>query len=188
MWDRFLWGIIDEANTAETDIAETEESQTDSVSSVAEASITPYDFYESLQDNEAIPFQMSEKSKVFLQEHPELFPTQDQLKAQDYTNTEIEFKHLQKNIGLYGDRLIKSPSTMVIEIEETEMEDGIIISQLNLIDDVGLQYYVIYIGTLEDVYQNDMISVWGLPLAMVQFANTGGGTSVAPLLAGSYVE
>lgn len=56
-------------------IADIQEPLTDSVSSAAEVSVAPYDFYEWMFEQVMDLNDMSEKSAVFLQEHPQLFPT-----------------------------------------------------------------------------------------------------------------
>ncbi len=55
------------------------------------------------------------------------------------------------------------------------------------LDDDGNQYYIFYLGELPDIFEEDTIGVYGLPLSMSRFANTGGGTTLCPVLAGSWI-
>lgn len=56
------------------------------------------------------------------------------------------------------------PELQVVQISETEMDTNQYLTDINAIDLNGQQYYIFYNGVLDDVFENDWISAYGLPL------------------------
>ena len=86
------------------------------------------------------------------------------------------------------DKLFVLPSVYVLQILEEEIYEGDYITEVNVIDEEGDQYYILYYGELTDVYEDDTISVVGLPLGNSSFENTDGGQTLVIVIAGSYIE
>lgn len=59
---------------------------------------------------------------------------------------------------------------------------------INTIDYAGQQYYILYDGVLDDIFDGDWICVYALPLGATTFENTEGGETWTIPMAGSYVE
>lgn len=49
-------------------------------------------------------------------------------------------------------------------------------------------YEVISLCLYNDVYEDDIISIYGLPIGKTAFDNVSGGTTLAIVVAASYVE
>jgi hypothetical protein len=139
------------------------------------------------QTNEVFPFTITDKAKEFLGSNAILFPTKAETAATPFTDTSIGYKHLEKSISNYGDKLIYIPEAGVVEISEVKDGDKTI-TIINVIDETESQFIIYYFGSLTDVFKEDYISVYGLPLGMSSFKNTGGGTTTVAVLAGSYVK
>jgi len=149
---------------------------------------SPAFLYEALQKTETTPFTLTEKAKVFLKENPSLFSTKSKDALASFVNSDIEYKHLNKNINNYGDKLIKLSEAYVVEIAEEELEKDFKVTTINVMDENENQYMVYYIGAVEDVFEKDIISVYGLPIGQSGFENTNGGSTNCIILAGSYVK
>ena len=75
-----------------------------------------------------------------------------------------------------------------MEIAEEELEKDFKVTTINVMDENENQYMVYYIGAVEDVFEKDIISVYGLPIGQSGFENTTGGSTNCIILAGSYVK
>ena len=157
------------------------------------ASLTKSDLYQSLANvAENVPFTLSSKSKSFIKEHENLFPTTDAAEVSEYVDESIEYKHLAKSISDYDDKIILRYG-YVRQIweetiwEETNSDGNITLTQINLYDSEGNQYYIYYFGKV-DIYEGDYVYIAGLPLATSSFKNTDGGSTLCIVVAGSYIE
>ncbi len=177
--------------------AGTEESETPGMTETAAAEIPDeeqayvLDFYTQLQDNEIISYELNEKAKSFLTENYEYFPLDAEGGAvyeENAIDYSIETRDINKNADKFGDRLMAIWGAGVVQIREFSYGDDVA-TYLNLVDGEGNQYLVYYLGELPDVYENDVLSlVIGLPLGVGTFDNTGGGSTWAVVLAGSYIS
>lgn len=152
---------------------------------------TPYEFYkylsENLDEDDNFYFKLNQKASTFLKNNETLFPTSSIEAVQNVTDFALSFAHIAKNDSKYGDQIMCIPVASVVQISETEIQDGKYLSELNIIDEVGNQYYVFYIGELPNILENQTVTVYGLPLSMSKFDNTDGGQTLCPILAGSCV-
>lgn len=152
-----------------------------------------YNFYELARDASTIPYEISDKAGTFLKAHGNLFPISADKFLKDNDSDLVDFdldaKHILKNKEKYGDMLIALPELGVTQIWEDKAEnsDGYY-SVINATDpSSGQQYIIIYNGSL-DVFENDYISCFGLPLDTSSFENTDGGGTLVIVLAGSVIE
>ncbi|ROR28498.1 hypothetical protein EDD66_10480 [Mobilisporobacter senegalensis] len=175
----------------ESEVSNEDNGKTNSISnevnSESSGEITPYDIYSVTQENEVVPYTLNEKATVFLKEHPNYFPTKNITDLVNYVDYELEYKHIAKSPQKYGDKLMEISLAQVVEIYE-EMLDTITFTTINIVDENGQQYYVLYIGSAEDVFEGDYILTEGLPLGISSFENTDGGNTVVAVVAGSYIE
>mgnify|MGYP004665266277 CR=1 FL=1 len=81
---------------------------------------------------------------------------------------------------------MKTPECYVIKAEESG-EGKTTVTEIQMNDSDYNYYYVIYIGSL-DVYKDDTVQVYGVPVGMTSFENVGGGTTVSLVMAGSYIQ
>lgn len=176
---------------ADQDIQIMEEDQDTQVLDVTDDTfeITPLQFYDTLQHGENLSYTLNEKAVRFLKEHSELFPLADadESKLEELTDYGIEARHVEKNSDKFGDKLMSVPLVQIVQIDEEEIADSQYVSSLNVVDSNGQQYYVYYMGELEDIYSEDVVNIVGLPLGYSYFENTDGGQTFAVILAGCTV-
>ena len=146
------------------------------------------DFYVALGDNEVVPFTVTDKAQAFLTAHPDLFPASGESAADGYIDYSLDTKHVNKNPDSCGDRFMYLDDVYVSQIFETDLTSGLTLTELNVADINLDQYYVLYIGKLGGVFEGNEVSVVGLPLNTSSFENTGGGTTLVIVLAGSYIQ
>lgn len=137
-------------------------------------------------NNSNMQFILTDNAKNFIKEHENILPTNNFEDIKNIVDNTIEFKHLQKNISNYGNTLIKPNVSYVTQINEVDYYDNkLTIIQMGTIDNF---YYIYYFGTLDDIYNSDQITVYGLPIATTSFTNVSNTTTQAVVLVASYVS
>lgn len=152
---------------------------------------TPYFIFDAI--SASIPegdnaFAVGTKETAFLQAHPQLFPAASAADCSAFVDSSISYKHIAKSEANYGDKLM-SVTGYVIGVSETAPEiTGLSkpLTELQIVDDDGNCYTIYYIGSV-DIFEDDTVTVIGLPLDMTSFSNVSGGTTIAPVIAGSYI-
>ena len=169
-FDEMTGGGLDESN--DTEVSES----------------TVLQFFEDIQDNDVVPFTLTEKAKVMLSENESLFLENKNEGLEEHTDTSLEYKVLTKNIDKHGDKLIYLPEAYVISIDETELDEGTTCSELHLVDAEENSFYVLSLSAYDDIYEGDVVSAYALPIGETSFENISGGTTLAIMLAGCYME
>lgn len=148
---------------------------------------TALKLYQELEDNEVIPYSLTDQTKSFLKKHNELFPANEGIDSSfvDYT---ADSRQILKNPGKFGDKLVYLPSVSVVQVGETEIADNEYLTEVNVMDGNYQSYYVIYRGELPDVYENTEVTIYGLPLGVANYENIGGGATITIVLAGAEVD
>ena len=197
-----LSGSEETAETKAPTIAETEE-QTDAQTAAQsepvyieesqgsrKAEIGAYDLYAALQENDLFTYTLNDKMKEFLQTYEDLFPASsvDDIAAAGVVDLSLEARQIMKNTSRYGDRLMFLPELQVVQIIESEVNTDQYLTEINVADLQGQFYYIIYNGVLDNVFEDDWISAYGLPLGATTYENTAGGETWTIPMAGSYVE
>lgn len=145
------------------------------------------DLYEYIGENsEDIPYTISPKAKTFLNDHPEVCAAKKVNSIKKYVDASIEYKQVEKNQNKFGDKIMKTPECYVIKVNESG-EGNSTITEIQVCDADSNYYYVIYNGSL-DIYKEDTVQIYGVPVGMTSFENVGGGTTVSLIIAGSYVH
>ena len=152
--------------------------------------IGAYDLYAALQENDLFTYTLNDKMTEFLQKYEDLFPASsvDDVMAAGVVDASLEARQIMKNPSRYGDRLMFLPELQVVQIIESEVDTDQYITEINVADLQGQFYYIIYNGVLDDVFVDDWISAYGLPLGATTYENTAGGETWTIPMAGSYVE
>lgn len=162
---------------------ETSEENTDAASNIDGVG----DWFEYIgQNSDQIPFTISPKAKSFLNDHPEICSVKNVKDVKKYIDSSIEYKKVEKNQNKFGDKVMKTPECYVIKAEESGKGDNTI-TEIQMNDSDYNYYYVVYIGSL-DIYKDDTVQVYGIPVGMTSFENVSGGTTVSLVMAGSYVQ
>lgn len=141
--------------------------------------------FDQLQENDSMPFTMTEKAKSMLDTHPELFQA-DQSNPDQYLDSSLTYRQLSKNIDNYGDRLISIPNAYVVSAYETDLGEYCL-SEFHLYDNDGNSYYVFSLVSY-DIYDGDTVTCYGLPIASTSFENVSGGTTLAIVLVSSHLQ
>lgn len=132
-----------------------------------------------------VDYNIPDKSLVFLDEHPNFFPAQSLDEINDFVDTTIEAKYLDKSHTDFGDKLAKIENIRVINVEFYEN----FIPQVTVIqgyDNSGYFYYILYLGDI-DVFNSDYINLYALPIGKGEFHTTFGAQMI-PMYVASYIE
>lgn len=166
-----------------------EVNSTEAVSEIVDNKINAFSLYSQLQDNDTIPYVLNDKAVQFLKNHDDLFSvkSENQLSDKSLIDYDLQYKHIAKNPDKYGDKLMVLPDLLVGQIFETDLGEDQYFTEINASDVNGQQFYLLYNGELEDIFEEDAISVVGLPLGTSSFDNIEGGQTLVAVLAASYV-
>lgn len=178
--EKFLSDLTDELNETSAEYEAQLEEEFAEESKV-------YRLYYSLSKNEVYPYTISEKASEALLWNSGLFPAKKFKKIRNYIDYDISYKHIAKNPTKYGDSLICISPAYVISCSETEIDEETTLTELQLEDSDGNNYMVIYIGSI-DVFENDIVECYALPLGTSSFENISGGTTLAIVTAGSFIN
>lgn len=132
-------------------------------------------------------YTMSQKSIDFINAHEELFPAAGVDDLTQYVNNEIGYKNISKSPDSYGDEIMVVDYSGVVHISEEKVGSDTF-TTLQTYDEDGNSYLVYYFGALPDVLDDDYVKIYGVPLGTTSFDNVSGGTTLAVVLGGSYVE
>ena len=146
------------------------------------------ELYEFLEENSGYDYSMSTTAADFIEAHEDLFPAKDTSVLEQYTDRSVEYKHLNKNVEKYGDKLFADDEMYVLDIHEEDLGEGEYLTILQVLDNSGNSFIIFYMDELPDVFKEDTVSVCGLPLGVTSFDNVGGGSTIAVVLAGCKVE
>ena len=137
-----------------------------------------------LQDSNP-SFKLTEKAITTLTNNEKLFLDNSNSKIDSMTDLSINNKMLTKNIDKYGDKLILVENAYVIAIKEQELENITISTiQVSADDDI---YYIYSLSTYDNVFDGDIINIYGLPIGQTSYENVSGGATHAIVLAGAYI-
>lgn len=157
-------------------------------SAVAGTDMTVLQFFEALQDNDIVPFVLTDKAKIMLSEKEDLFLKNSADGLDRYTDTFLDYKVLTKNIDKHGDQLIYLAQTYVLSIDETQLDEETTFSEVHLMDADGNSFYVLSLTAYDGIFEGDVVKAYALPLGKTAFENVSGGTTLAIVLAGCYLE
>ena len=138
---------------------------------------------------DSITFSMNSSSKSFVEEHMDLFPaTTEQASAEvdALIDPSIGYPQIEKSLTSVQDKLCLRENTYVIQVGEIN-ERGSIITTLLVGDKNGDYFYIIYNGSLPEIYSDMYVDFIGLPIAITSFDNIGGGITNAAVIAASSV-
>lgn len=164
----------DVQTTAQTDAqtaAQSEPAYIEESQGSQKVEIGAYDLYAALQENDLFTYTLNDKMTEFLQTYEDLFPASsvEDIIAAGVVDASLEARQIMKNPGRYGDRLMVLPELQVVQIIESEVDTDQYITEINVADLQGQFYYIIYNGVLDDVFVDDWISAYGLPLGATTY-------------------
>ncbi len=165
------------------------ETKTDNNSDKAKTD-SPISKYTQLQETlteSDLAFSMNEDAVSFITEHSDFFPgsSKNEGAMGDCLDYEVDYQHIAKNPSKYSKKLIYVGGT-VVDCEENETDDGTI-TFLQITDESGYNYCLYYLGTLENVFEQEEVWGYALPFGMVTFENMGGNYTEAVIGAATYI-
>ena len=158
-------------------------SLSDNSSDTSSENISFLELLEELQNGSVVPFTINDNAKKMLKENEDLFTGNGVYDLHPFTDFSLDYRMLSKNIDKYGDKLIFVPELYVMSISETTIGDKIF-TETQLMDENEFVYYVFSEASYDDIYEDDIVSFYGLPLGQTSFENVGGGTTLAIVFAG----
>ena len=172
-----------------TNTAEVQDTADTASAEEAVAAMSKVELYQALgKESEGNSgYSMSQKSVDFINAHEDLFPASGLDALTSYVDSEIGYKNISKSPDNYGDQIMVVDNAGVISINEEKVGDNTF-TTFQAYDDAGENYLVYYFGALPDVFEDDYVKIYGAPLGTTSFDNIGGGTTLAIVLGGSYVE
>lgn len=136
-------------------------------------------------DNMDNSMELSDSSKEYIESNPNLFPANSYEDVSSLINHEIAYKHIMKSPGKYDSTFLQI-SGVVVDIEEITNGDRYV-NIIHTMDDRFDSYYTCYIGELPDIFEEDYITIVGIPLGVSSFSNVSGGTTNVIMIAASRI-
>lgn len=140
---------------------------------------SPADIYQALSEasiDTEYEFTLTDDAVNFMNSHPDFFPgSESNLEAMtEEVDTSVDFPQISKKQTQYSDRLV-CVSGFVLDCEEVEIEEkNLTITAIQFMNEVtSYNYYVYYIGALDDVVEDTYVTCYVLPFGTVTFENMG---------------
>lgn len=133
---------------------------------------------------------LDELTYNYFVKHYELFPAltpEAQKRAKAEVDPNITSRHLNKNLSPYLDQMIEV-SGYVVDIIEEEIDEGITLAEIHIVDDNDNSIIGFYAHTTGDILQDDYVTMRGVPATFYSFENVGGGTTNSVLIGVSTIE
>lgn len=132
---------------------------------------------------------LDKQSYNFISSNPDLFPALSKeaiQKTKKLEDDKITSKHLNKNVKPYLEQMVNFAGD-IIQIQEETLDDGTPVSVI-LIEDMDFNaiFAIGYHST--EFLEGDFVEVWGLPLGPYNYENVDGGTTLAQVIATSFIE
>ncbi len=167
-------------DTTQTDTAQpAEDSKSDDKTASA------LEQYQWIAENASTTFTIPDSAASFINAHPDFFPgnSSNTGAMSDATNYDVTYPMLAKSAKKYSDKLFNIYG-YVTDVEEAD--DGSM-TYIHIVDADSNSYIAYYLGSI-DIYKEDTVTGYLLPLDNIQFANVSGGYTEAVVFAAAYVE
>jgi len=133
--------------------------------------------------------QLTQKSIDFIAEKYKFFPAEGKeiQQVKNQTNNSIAHQHLAKNVQPYFDTFTTF-SGRIVSINAATNEQFGEIAWIHIIDDRMNSYQVLYNHSTKNIFKDDYIRFWGVPVGKSGFENVGGGYTNVQVFAASHIE
>lgn len=141
--------------------------------------------YQWIAENAATTFTIPDSAAAFITAHPDFFPGNENNTGamSDCATYEVTYPMLAKSAKKYSDKLIDVYG-YVVKIEETE--DGTK-TFIRIQDTDGNNYIAYYLGSIE-IFEQDEVNCYLLPLDNIQFENMDRNYTDAIACAAAYID
>lgn len=132
---------------------------------------------------------LNKTSSKFINGHSNLFPAKtdtDVNATKSLIDHSISYKHLDKNITPYLEKLIPINGT-VVGIKEDPFNNETF-TYVHILTDDYESFQLIFSGNLKDIFKDSYVTAVGLPLSTNAFDNVSGGTTQSIILLGSTID
>lgn len=146
------------------------------------------DFYTSYGSQEYSNFTIQPKAAEVLTQSPHLFPAASIDEIAPLIDEALEVRHISKNPANYGDRIMKFPNMTVVQIYEYEDIWGYPLTEIILRDSEYNAVCTLILKPLDNVYEGDTITLYGLPLNSYTYLNVEKTQIHSIMIAGCIVE
>ncbi len=128
---------------------------------------------------EDLMYTVSKPAEVFLNNHEDLFPTDTIENIETYINADVDYKMIIKSPNKYGDEIICFKNYRIIQIWESEFipYDNFTTMLLMDTDTYNDYIYAYYPDEFPDAYEDDVVTLYGIPLNTSSYNTTSGGTN-----------
>ncbi len=178
-------GTTASSGTTQSDTAQPAEDSTSSDSKGDTQTASALAMYQQIAENDAMAFSIPDQAASFITAHPDFFPgnASNTGAMSDATNYDVTYPMLAKSAKKYSDKLFNIYG-YVTDVEESD--DGSM-TYIHIIDADSNSYIAYYLGSI-DIYKEDTVTGYLLPLDNVQFENISGGYTEAVVFAAAYIE
>ena len=178
-------GTTASSGTTQSDTAQPAEDSTSSDSKSEDKTASALEQYQWIAENCSTPYTIPDQAAAFITAHPDFFPGNSSNTGAmgDNCTYDVTYPMLAKSAKKYSDKLINFVG-YVYDIDESD--DGTV-TYIHLNDSDGNNYIAYYLGSIE-IFEQDEVNCYLLPLDNVQFENIGGGYTQAIACAAAYVD
>lgn len=134
-----------------------------------------------------INYKVTEENLKFIDEHEELFLTDDKSLLDELHQNEITMNELYKKPNKYSEMIVSVSNCKVIQIKEEELY-GKTITWFLCNDKYYNTVFVLADAELPKVNKNSRIRVYGLPIGLASYENGMGANRSAYVIYASYIE
>lgn len=134
------------------------------------------------------PLKLEKSSSDFIKNNPALFPATEQTnisKVEGMVDNSIDYKHLEKSINDYTDKIIQVKGT-VIDVQEHQIDDKTF-TYMHFSTKDRENFQIIYLGKV-DIFKNDSAVCIGMPVTLNSFSNVSGGTTRSVMVIASTIK
>lgn len=172
-------------DTAQSDTAQPAEDSKSSDSKSDTQTASALEQYQWIAENAATTFTIPDQAAAFITAHPDFFPGNESNTGamSDCATYEVTYPMLAKSAKKYSDKLIDVYG-YVVKIEETE--DGTK-TFIQIQDTDGNNYIAYYLGSIE-IFEQDEVNCYLLPLDNIQFENMDRNYTDAIACAAAYID
>ncbi|WP_336077896.1 hypothetical protein [Paenibacillus sp. 203] len=128
---------------------------------------------------------MEQTSYDFIVKNSDLFPSTGKSKVINLVDKSVTTKHLNKNLNLYLNKFVKITGD-VIDIEEDNIPIGTT-AIVYISDENDNTVMAVYPGASGEIFEGDVATVIGVPIANFSYENVSGGYTNTTLLAASFL-
>ena len=137
-----------------------------------------------------LSYQISKPAESFLKSHGDLFPSEQVESLEAYLNRELDHRMIAKSPEKYGDEIVCFDNMQVVQIWENHVYQYESFTTMLLVDKATYRDYVyaFYPSELPDAYENDTVTLYGIPLNSSSYRTAAGGTNDCLILFAAYAE